>query len=342
MNRNTVNILIGLVIGVFFLWLSVRNVDFQELRLYVNQMSYGWILPYFVLATFSFWLRAERWRLIVETDTPQVKRANLFSGVMFGYLTNYAVPRLGEITRSVYVARKEGMSKSNVFGTVVLERVIDLVAIFLMVTVVVFFVASDRETFSALFGPQATGIIDDFRSWQGLMILAAIFSLSAVFFWRFVKFVLGKRPLEADDDSKEEVNPFFRIIYTFTDGFTAIRKLKKWPLFVFYTVVMWLTYALMSYVPFYAFSMTTEFGLGFTEAFVVMTISTIGVVLPSPGALGTYHWFVKQTLLVIYLVPAVTGLAYAFITHAAMLMVVLILAPICWLWQEFAFSNNEL
>jgi hypothetical protein len=79
----------------------------------------------------------------------------------------------------------------------------------------------------------------------------------------------------------------------------------------------------MAYIPFYMFSMQETYNLGLADATTLMILASIGVVLPSPGAIGTYHWFVKQTLLVLFGVPETIGLAYAFVTHSAMLLIVI-------------------
>lgn len=343
MKKNLLNIFLGLIIGGIFLWLSLRNIELEELRENLSLMSYGWVFPFMILCFLSFLVRSERWLLLLQADFPGLRRSTLLSGVMIGYLVNYAIPRLGELTRSVYVARKEEVSGSAILGTVVLERIIDVIAIGIMLLFVMFFVVSDRQTLNALFGPEAVGVVDGLMYPWTIVILVIIAGITLFLFWRTLKFLYRKRAV--DMDKGKEIKGLFRIVFMFTDGLISIRKLKRWPLFVFYTIVMWIIYALLTFIPMYAFNLVEIYNLDFMAAFSVMVIATIGVMLPSPGAVGTYHWFVKQSLLVLYAVPAVSGLAYALVSHAAMLFCVLLITPLTWLYVMFRKEeksvNNE-
>ena len=114
----------------------------------------------------------------------------------------------------------------------------------------------------------------------------------------------------------------------FKDGILSAREVKNWWLFVLYTILMWSCYTLMTYIPFWMFNMQDVYHLNLLDALVITVISAIGIAIPSPGGIGTYHYLVKQSLLVLFAVPAVTGLAYATITHASMVIFVAIITPI--------------
>lgn len=328
MRKNLLNILLGVIIGGIFLWLSLLNIDIEELREYLGVMSFGWLIPFIFLCFLSFLVRAERWRLLLEPVKPDIKRSVLLNAILLGSLINYAIPRLGEISRSLYVGKTADMSSSNIFGTVVLERVIDVIAIAIMLVFVLLFMVTDRKTLSALFGPSAVTVVDGLLSPLviGAFVLAGILSLYLG--WKALKFLYRKRAKEIDEGT--ESKGLFRIVFMFTDGLISIRKLKKWPLFLLHTVLLWAIYVFLTYIPFLAFNLTESYGLTFSSAFAVMVIATIGVMLPSPGAVGTYHWFVKQSLLVLFAVPAVSGFAYAFISHIAMFACVVLFLPLTW------------
>lgn len=333
MNRQWLNVGLSILVGGFFLWLSLRNIDAGELWHYVRLMSYGWVVPYILIAFASFWLRSQRWAMLLEKDRPEVMRRHLFTGVMLGYTVNYAIPRLGELSRTVFVARKEQLSTGGVLGTVVLERIIDVVAMLLLLLFALFFVIADRSTMDALFGPQAYQILNELRSPVALVVLGISAVISLFLAWKAAVWILQKR--REDEAAGLQSAGLKKIIYTFTDGLTSIRHLHRWPLFLLYTTLMWGCYGLLTYIPFYAFDMVATYELGLAEAFSIMILSTIGVTLPSPGGIGTYHWFVTQSLLVLYTVPAVSGLAYAFVTHAGMMFTVLIVTAFAWLYSLF-------
>lgn len=124
------------------------------------------------------------------------------------------------------------------------------------------------------------------------------------------------------------------------DGLFAIRHLRQWPYFTGLTILIWAGYVIMAYIPFVAFNLHEDYGLGLEAALVIMTISSVGVALPSPGGIGTYHWFVRQGLLVLYGVPAANALAYAFVTHAVMMGVVVVTTPVILVWNKGLKRKN--
>ncbi len=316
----------GLLIAVFFLWLVIRNIDIREVIAYMQGISYWWLAPYTIVAILSHYIRSERWRLLVKRQGIEHQRNTLFAGVMVGYLINYAVPRLGEVSRSVYVAQKTEMSTSDVLGTVVLERVIDFACMLVLVGWVVVYIVTDMATLQRLFGEETFAYLNWLGEWQQLfgLILLAITGLLLIYLG-YLAIKVWRKKSETGRRIAERIEGALK---NFIYGLTAIFRMKNWPAFVISTILIWLGYALMAYIPFTAFGLTTEYGLGFTQALVVMIISAIGVALPSPGGVGTYHWFVTQTLVVLYSVPVTIGIAYAFVTHAVMMILVVVFTPI--------------
>jgi hypothetical protein len=124
------------------------------------------------------------------------------------------------------------------------------------------------------------------------------------------------------------------------DGLVSIRRVKNWPLFIGLTALMWFCYILMTYIPFYMFNMVQVYHLGLFDAMTVTVIGAIGIALPSPGGMGTYHWFTKQALFVLFSVPAVVGLAYAFITYAVIFLIYMIFTPIIILISRYLESGK--
>ncbi len=335
----------GLIIAVFFLWLVLRNIEVREVIQYMQGISYWWLIPYAIVSILSHYLRSERWRLLVKRENISHQRDTLFAGVMIGYLVNYAVPRLGEVSRSVYVAKKTDMSTSDVIGTVVLERVIDLACMLLMVTVVLFVIITDLETMQRVFGEETLSFLAWLGEWQQIIAIALLMGIGVLFL--YLSYLALNKWRKTSETGKTAAKRVESAVKNFAYGLTAIFRMKNWPWFLLTTFLIWFGYALMAYIPFTAFGITSEYGLGFTHAWVVMIISAIGVALPSPGGVGTYHWFVTQTLVVLYSVPLTVGIAYAFVTHAVMMILVIVVTPIIVLLNtggklNFSFLNRSL
>lgn len=317
---------LALCLGGLFLWLAFRNVKLEAVWKYAEHMHFGWILPFALSALCSHIFRAERWRLLIEHDKKELDRVTLISGVLVGYLMNIVGPRLGEVSRPVYVAKKEGLSTSKLMGTIVLERIFDVaVMAFLMVVVSVYMIA-DVSLLQKIFGKSTINFLTD-KSSLGTYGWAALFLLAlAILGYLGIKLILylGTK----FDKLQEWIDKAKEALIMFKDGILAARKVENWWLFLLYTVLIWFCYTLMTYIPFWMFNMQHAYNLNLLDALVITVISAIGIAIPSPGGIGTYHYFVKQSLLVLFAVPTVTGLAYATITHASMVIFVAIITPI--------------
>lgn len=332
--RSTIrNILLSLIVGGFFFWLAIRNVPLETLLGYMQGISYWWIAPFAFIALGSNYLRAERWRLLIRDQDINPSRNTLFAGLMFGYLTNYAIPRLGEITRCLYAAKKEDLSGTNLIGTVVLERVIDMLVLIILLSIVAIIIIADVETLPMLFGNETISLIRSVLHVENLMYTLGGLMLVLLLGYLSVRLI---RQLTTGRPWIENLMAKARgLLVSFIDGLLAIRRVKQWPYFIGLTILIWLAYVVMAYIPFLVFNMHEDFGLGFIDALVIMTISSIGVALPSPGGIGTYHWFVRQGLFVLYGVPIAVGFAYAFVTHAVMMGIVLVSTPLILVWNNW-------
>lgn len=317
---------ISMVIAIFFLWLALKDVSMQEVRLTLNKISWHWLLPYILISLLSHYIRSERWKQLIEQDAVNAGRMNLFSGVMFGYMVNYAVPRLGEISRSVYVGNREQISRSKILGTVVVERALDLLVMILLMIFVAFYLLRDQAVIVTVMGSDIAKWLQILWSFEGVFIMALLLVLallliaaaygSIVLFSRWIP-VLSEIILFLKEISKK-----------FALGLLSIRDIRNWPLFVLFTFGIWFCYVLMTYIPFTAFNLHHEYGLGMQEALIITVISALGVAIPSPGGIGTYHWFVSRTLVLLFAVPEAVGVAYAIVTHLVMMLIILMVTPV--------------
>ncbi|MEO1021496.1 MAG: lysylphosphatidylglycerol synthase transmembrane domain-containing protein [Bacteroidota bacterium] len=317
-----VKIAISIAIAAVLMWFAFKEVDLQNVLNAAKGMSFGWIAPFFGLTLFAHYLRAERWRMLFAGAPVIPARFTLFTGVMFGYLSNIPVPRLGEITRPVYVARQIKESNSKLIGTIVLERVIDLASLLILMTFVGFFVISDADILNRLFGidfsdqETITSII------KGLVFFGFAVFLMAAAAWFTLPMLLKWSPVQS---FLERVKG---IAIPFVQGILSIRQLKNWPLFVMHTLLIWVAYVIMTYIPFWMFDLHTEFDLSIIDALVLTMVSAVGISIPTPGGVGSYHLFVTKALLILYAVPEEIGLAYATIAHAASLVVIVLSTPV--------------
>ncbi len=337
MLKRTLKITIALLIGGVFLWLAFRNVSLSEVLSHIKDIHLTWIFPFALVGFLSHILRAERWRLLIEQDKEHLSRITLISGVMTGYLLNIVGPRLGEVARPMYVARQEGLNASKLMGTIVLERIIDVVTMVFFMVIVSVYLISDFSLLSQIFGDETVSLFTEGITFETILWLAAGAGGAALLLYLLVRAVrLAGHHFEDVQYWIDKIEGGLRM---FKDGVLSVRRVKRWWLFFTYTFLIWVCYTMMTYIPFWMFDMQNVFNLGILDALTITVISAIGIAIPSPGGIGTYHYFVKQSMLVLFAVPAVTGLAYATITHAAMILMVSFFTPFVLAIDKFLVSK---
>ncbi|TNE71819.1 flippase-like domain-containing protein [bacterium] len=326
MKENWKKIAVSIPIGALFLWLAFKNVDVDEVLKSFENISYGWIPGFIFVSVLSYLVRAERWILLLGEERAKAHRSTFNAGVFFGYLMNYIIPRLGEVSRCMYVSKKDSIPLLTLIGTVVLERVIDTLMLLMMVIILFVYVITDEHTIISLFGKENAEILLGMGSYESVGLIVGIIVAGIFFMWLGMKIL--KVVANREDFFGKMAQKISGLLDVFIKGLTNIRKVHNWPYFIILTAILWLCYTLMVLIPISMFDLGAQYGIGFADSAIIMVLSAIGVALPSPGAIGTYHWFVKQTLYVLYNVPEIIGLAYAFVTHSSMLLLILVAAPI--------------
>jgi hypothetical protein len=207
-------------------------------------------------------------------------------------------------------------------GTIVLERVIDLVFLVIFLLFVSFYFVADQQLIGQIFGT-------DRWAASAYLLIPGMLLLLILLVWG------GYRLLRYLDEKKKVQNPVIQKLVEFTTlfwhGLISVRNVKNWPVFIICTIAIWVGYIVMAYLPFWMLDLHTEYELGFIEAMIVTVISAVGVAIPTPGGIGSYHLFVQQSLWLLFSVPLVTALTYATIAHGVTMILVFIFgAGILW------------
>lgn len=329
--RRILNLLLGFGIAALFLWLSLRNVAWGELTALIGTLSWGWTVPFFLTAWLSHFLRAFRWKLLLEAEEGvKVTKLTLFAGLMYGYVANIAVPRLGEVVRAVYVNRKTQVRMPTILGTVVVERLFDLVFLLLSLGVFAWLMLGERDTLAAIVGEGGADRLSFlFSPWTWIILLAG--SIAAFLAVR----LLWHRVSQVRFPEGTWKHRAWELAHTFTSGMTTIRRTGRPLAFWMSSLGIWTGYVAMSVFPFYAFPEALRPENMVQACWVVTVVGSLGIALPSPSGLGTYHYFVSQTLMVLYAFPTSDALAYALLNHTASLLVLLVGAPVLLVWNRF-------
>ena len=263
-----------------------------------SHANYGWIFTVLLAFTVSNVSRAIRWNMLLKPLGSKPRLINSFLTVILGYFANLGLPRIGEVVRAGALARYENIPVEKVMGTVVTDRIVDVISIFI-VTGLAFLLEYDRIW--QLF----TDNVDLGARFGGAGNLLLLLAGIGVFFLALL-WLLRKRLMRTSLYKKVR-----DLALGFWQGIKTIRSLDRPWLFLFHSVNIWLMYYAMTYLCFFAFEPTSH--LSPMAGLVVFVFGGWGIVIPSPGGMGTYHWL-AQTALGMYGISGDDGFSWANIS----------------------------
>jgi uncharacterized protein (TIRG00374 family) len=307
----------GLSAGLFFVYLALKDLNMSEIGNLLQTMQTGWIVPFVVASLLANVLRGLRWRLLFK-GFKDIRRRTISAATLAGYAANVAVPRLGEVTRCGYLAKRSPVTLGEALATVVVERAIDMITLLLLLTFTLVFIIADADKAESLLGIPSTQVFQILGTL--LATIAAAAAGIAVLHRNRAMFDRVKAKIE---QRLPFVMKLVHLAEQIFDGLVAVKHLKQWPFFILYSVLIWAGYVAMSFFPFQSIPDATLQQLTLFDAFVVMVISSIGVVIPSPSGVGTYHFFTQKTLTLLFGVDGEVAIAYAIVVHAVMILSIL-------------------
>ena len=264
-----------------------------------KQVNYWWILLVLMCFMLSNISRAARWNMLLKPLGYVPKFINSFFTVMLGYFANLALPRIGEVVRAGSLSNYEKIPLDNCVGTVVTDRIMDVISLLIVVGL----------TFLLEFNTLKEYLVsqmDIYGKIQGLIQNPIIWVLGGLFLLGAILSFVFKDKLMQSKLVQKVVNFAIGI----KEGILSIGKLERPGLFILHSINIWLMYYLMTYICFFAFAPTAD--LGALPALMVFVFGAFGIVIPSPGGLGTFHFLVVQAL-AIYSIGEDNAFSFAMI-----------------------------
>ncbi|MGA9119522.1 MAG: lysylphosphatidylglycerol synthase transmembrane domain-containing protein [Bacteroidota bacterium] len=300
----TLQYILSAFLSLVFLFFAFRGTDFGQLAHSMEQADYAWLFISLLCLFLSHIVRAYRWRYLLDPVKPSIGLRNLFSAVMIGYFMNNVLPRAGELARPYALSRMESLPASSAFGTVVMERLLDVMMFLVLVAILpLVYSGSLAVTFPWIVPSGIIISVIIFFAFAGIVILllrpsltARLLTFSARFLPRWISDRMGK------------------LVHAFLDGFRTLTQPGRLVAITLLSFGVWFLYAEMTYTAFFAFHLQDR--LDFASSIVVLTVASVGVAIPTPGGTGSYHVLVSQALTKLYGVDAPTALSYATLTHA--------------------------
>lgn len=304
------------------MWFALKGMEFKKIAGYFSKANYLWVFAASIFGILAYWFRAVRWNLLLEPMGYEISTSNSFWTISFGYLMNLTIPRSGELARSTALFGVENVPVEKSFGTIILERVVDLICMmgFLGLTLIFKYKAFVAFYDYVTKQKEQSGVES---SNSKLYIVAGIFAVFAILFFLF------RKKLSQFSIYQKVIDFGKGIIH----GLTSIFKMKQKGKFIAYTLGIWVSYYLAAYLVCFALPETSQFT--FADGFFIIVVGTLGMMVPASGGIGAFHFALKIGIMALFLSMGKNpeeggevGLSYAFISHTMQLVIMLVMGVI--------------
>jgi uncharacterized protein (TIRG00374 family) len=318
--------LIFLGIGFFLTWWQIskmtplQKIQFRES---LQHAHYIFIIPIFILTILGHISRAVRWKILIEPMGYKPKTSNTFYTVMCGYLANTFLPRAGEILRCTLLGRYEKIPLTKLFGTMLIERILDLCC-YAVLILITFFI--QIETVSDFIKTKISQIT--YKRVVPIWIVVLIILIVGSIFFLIAKWIFKRHK------SHPYIIKIKGLHIGLKEGFSTILHLKKRKKFLAHTIFIWTCYLLEVYIGFSALSATSS--LGISAAFSVLSLATLAMIV-SPGGLGAFPIAVQQVLLIYN----VDNISFGWLMWGVTTGIIIVVGIICFVLLIYQNKNKN-
>lgn len=274
-------ILLPLAITVALVWYMFTKIDFAQLwHLIRHGVDYTWILAAMGVSIFSHIFRAMRWRMQLRAMGINAPLMALSCSIFGTYALNLVFPRLGEVWRCSYIAKREKAPFTKVFGSMMADRLCDSITVLSLLLLTLLLAREQIATFLDKYplGASVVALISSPIFWiaaicGGALLIALLYMMR----------------------HKGPVQTLLRWIKEVWSGFASIGAIRGKAFFILYTICIWGCYFLQLYLAFFAFESTRALiqqsgtAMGLLPALVAFVLSSIGMAVPSNGGLGPWN-----------------------------------------------------
>lgn len=313
--KKTLTIVISLVFAVVFMWLALRGLDFEKIEKSLMKANYWWIFLASIFGILAYWFRAVRWNLLLEPLGHKISNSNSLWTISFGYLMNLTIPRSGELARSTALYSVEKVPVDKAFGTIILERVVDLVCMLLFLGLTLIFKYEAIFSFYTQANIKLNPVL--LGGFLGAIVLGSVLFFKLKEKFRKIK-IFGK------------IIDFLEGIFA---GLSSILKLRSKGKFILQSLAIWVCYYFAAYLVCFALPETSNFT--FADGFFIIVVGTLGMMVPASGGIGAFHFALKLGVSALFLSMgksaeegAEIGLSYAFLSHTMQLVIMLVMGII--------------
>lgn len=332
--KTTLRYLLSLILAAVFLYWAFQGIDLATVWQAARAASPSWLVIIVGTTLCTVAIRAWRWVILLRGVTRDVTVTDATTALAICYTANIAFPRAGEAARALSLNWQRGVSVSAVLGTVVVERILDMVWLILFVGLSLILVPGQLE---AAYPALTSG---------ALLMLLGCALLTGILTYACAKGEAGISLIHRGLTrflSARIADPAAEILRKFVAGLTSVRGHGAYSQIIASSALLNAGYVLLIYESLHAFNLhLAPHDLGVSASIVVMSISSIGVVVPIQGGIGAYHFLFANTLEGLYQIDAPTALACATTVHALANITYIVIGLPALVLQRYRASQRAL
>jgi glycosyltransferase 2 family protein len=329
--KQTLRYMISLGLAGGLIWYVFKDINLAEMLDRFARSDWRWIALSCLFLLMAHVTKAWRWSMLMEPLGYNPGILNSSVSVLTGYFANYIVPRMGEVTRCGTLYRLERVPVNLSFGTVVAERIFDVLILLLLIGLN-FLLEFERlsafftDFFQSKMGgePSGThGLLWVAIGFVSLLIAAGVY-------------VLSNKELRQKLMGNAVVAKIVGFGKGMFEGLVSVRRLKNPGLFILSTLLIWVLYYLVSYVLFFCIPETAD--LGPLAGLTLLVVGAIGMTAPTQGGIGAYHLLVGNVM-ILYGLSQSDGITLATFIHGAQMLFMLATGALAFLFVLLKKSN---
>lgn len=320
--KNAITILISVAVAGVFLWVALRGLDVDKIKNSLQKANYLWVLFAAVFGISAYIFRAVRWNLLLEPMGYKISNSNSLWSISFGYLMNLTIPRSGEVARSTALYGVEKVPVDKSFGTIILERFVDLVCMGIFALLTLIFKYDALIAFYKSATEQKNQAAPQSDSNMSYIVLGFIVFLVILLF-------IFRKHLQKSSIYNKIVGFGKGIL----EGLKSILKLRQKGKFILLTAGIWICYFFASYLVCFSLPETSDFTPA--DGCFILVVGTLGMIIPASGGIGAFNLAMKFGFTALFISmgkDAVEGgelgLAYSFITLPLQIIIMLVMGLI--------------
>ncbi len=321
--NDILKVVFSLLLGGVILYWMYRDFDFKNVsRVVLHEMDWTWMLLSFPFGILAQMFRGWRWQMSLNPIGEYPRASTSINSIFLSYAVSLVVPRIGEFARCGVLKHYDGVSFTKALGTVVTERIIDSLLVLAITLLTLFFQLRVFDRFFSRTGTNIEIMFDRFST-TGYVVTAVCAVAVLILLW----YLLRRFSI---------YNKVKCTISGLMQGVFSLRGVKNMPLYVLFTLGIWVSYFLHYYLTFFCFEATS--GLGMACALVTFIVGSIAVIVPTPNGAGPWHFAVK-TMLILYGVGETDALYFVLIVHSVQTLLVILLG--IYAWMALAFTKKR-